>query len=332
MGSFVENYEYLLSRSLNYGGQDIPHGVSPNEYFRDVRAARRFYAACHRGFEKAQRLALQTIRTNRDDGGISGSEKTTRELIIRKAVDGIAYMMAMTETHVMRRLCIHDSIPSLNLSVASDAIVASERLNAESRQTFALVCDLTTFMHIGDLFRIDLRSGQPKIEIIELKSGKINALLLEQLSEYPLGSAGIDAVDADSRIHPDHKAQAKRMLRQKTRMAQAQSVLLHDVGIDPGYQLPIRLSKDAYVLDTYDHFLNDLCDEAVENGYSGGTVQHCVHIAVTYSQRPSMSRETVRNLMHCVVNQHELRSSSSLKKLRSEHDGIIPPQPEVYGR
>src|SRR5260370_23909002 len=91
--------------------------------------------------------------------------------------------MLQYQTHIMRRFCIHPRAPGIDLKTVKAALQEANRLNAESRQTFALLADLTTFIHVADILRLDGRDTG-KLSLIELKSGKVNEVLLSALDSY----------------------------------------------------------------------------------------------------------------------------------------------------
>lgn len=78
-------------------------GESP---FTDVRHRRRFVAACHRAFERAQDQIV--VLLDGLAGEADADERERSELIIRKIADCIAVQMLQYQTHIMRRFCIHE--------------------------------------------------------------------------------------------------------------------------------------------------------------------------------------------------------------------------------
>ena len=63
------------------------------------------------------------------------------------------------------------------------ADIAHQR-NREDRLKFNVVCDLTTAVHIGDLVEVDRTNlTKPSWRVVELKEGKMNAVLSSTIEE-----------------------------------------------------------------------------------------------------------------------------------------------------
>jgi hypothetical protein len=153
-----------------------------------------------------------------------------------------------------------------------------------------LIADLTTFIHVADLLRVDFRHAPARVAFIELKTGRINNILLEQLKDYEPNETSIDRLRHDSTIDNSHRQQAVRMLRQQIRLKQIDEVLTRDKGIDIQLKRPIKLLGPTTALNPYDHYLNELCDEAVADGIAAATLEFCLHLGVAYDEDYDLSR------------------------------------------
>jgi len=256
----------------------------PDILHDSVSAADRkeFIRACHRGFDLAQHTVLELLREVAADGAISPEMREYRSLLLREVMDSIVYTLVGTRMHVLRRLVLHDYPPSVNLDVAQHTLKVADAMNAESRLTFAVVTDLTTSVHLGDILRID-RRGPRRFEVIELKSGKVNKLLESCLGGLPATSESLAVIESDREIPKDYKSQARRMQRQRLRLAQFEEVISHDRGTDPKFQTPIRLSQYTHNLDTYDDALDSLCHDALIHGVAAGTIDEALHLLAVNS-------------------------------------------------
>jgi len=324
MSSFLGAFSDLANKALTYGIKSVPAESLLHNSRKDNKQVKAFRAACHRGFEKAQRQALDLIVRTRADSQLAKEEKIKRELLVRKVIDAVAYTLLMKETHVMRRLSMHDYAPGIDISVVKMALAESERLNAESRQTFALVCDLTTFVHVGDLLRIDCRKGKPKIEIIELKSGRINSMLMDQLRDLDPMCTFTTPLNKENGLPPSQRRQAKRIHRQLRRMAQVQEVLATDKGIDIGFDAPIHLAENHAVVKEYDEVMQKMCDQAVAEQLAGGTIQGCIHIGIGYDEDTNRARESAKVVLSPVLYDQKRKPTEDLKKVAREFDELIP--------
>ncbi|XHR31042.1 MAG: hypothetical protein ACFUZC_10865 [Chthoniobacteraceae bacterium] len=263
--------------------------------FVDKRHQMQFLKACHCGFEKAQNTIVELLAALRSDQNIDRSERMFRELALRKIIDGIAVQLLQGKSHLIRRFVLHDKPPTFELKTVQEALKAANRLNNESRLTFALVADISTFVHVCDILRADHR--ERRLSLIELKGGRINQLLLSELERYKPEKDSMQALETDPRIHPEHRKQAKRMLRQQIRKAQVEHMFSHDEGTDIMLDKPLIFTKEEVQLTHYDELLNTLCTGAREKGFAMGTSNHCIHLAVGYADEPETALCNARRAM-----------------------------------
>jgi hypothetical protein len=304
--------------ALSGGVRSVPlrppsEGGSP---FTDERHRRRFMAACHRAFEKAQDQIVSLLEGLEGEADDDDRERT--ELIIRKIADGIAVQMLQYQTHIMRRFCVHPRAPGLDMKTVRAALPEANRLNAESRQTFALLADLTTFIHVADILRLDGRDAG-KLSLIELKSGKVNEVLLSALESYKPEPDAVKRIASDPAIQEGYKKQAMRMMNQKIRVRRAEEFLGKDEGIDPGLGVPIQLSGPMIYTRSFDSIIDQLCEAARKSGFGAGCVDWCVHIGAGYAPTPA----EVRRLAFASLN-HAIAAEA-----QNRPDGFAAVQQEV---
>lgn len=294
MADFFKQYLAVLRLALDSGWEAQPLSVPRMKANSISRSElRRFVAACHRGYEKAQNRVMEMLEALNNDQAIEEEEKEKRILLLRKIMDGIAVTIFQDRTHLMRRLIVHDEPPKIQLTTLHQAHREANVLNGESHQTFALLADLTTFIHVADILRIDFRSAPPEVSMIELKTGRVNRMLLQQLENYEptedslkrlASDPAFEQLASDPGTLKRYKSQAERMLRQKIRRANIQEIVATDVGRDFDLQMPVVWSKEEAAVPSYDKMLNELCDNARRNGLAAGTVNHCLHFGVGFAE------------------------------------------------
>jgi hypothetical protein len=181
----------------------------PFEEAMTNRAAhRRFIRGCHYGFDLAQRHIgkyvlqieeqinifegdLKKFRSKNKHKAAASLDQIkvlrNRQLVLRRLVDSILYSMLVTsEDHwAMKHLSIEGRVKRIDLVTLPKMIDEAVARNKSDRMSFHLVCDLTTGAQIGDLIRID-RSSPDKApwEVIELKYGKVNAILHQIIESH----------------------------------------------------------------------------------------------------------------------------------------------------
>ncbi len=329
MTDFLDNYKKIIDAAFSWGVNNVPIKVKDGiPSFEDEDHKRKFMSACHRGYEKAQSSIFKAIIENSNNGNISDDVKNYRELVLRKIIDALAFVIMRLEIYIARRLCYHDRPPKIDVNVLFETKKYIDRLNRESRQTFALMADLTTFIHITDIIRIDFRTRSPGVSFIELKTGKINEMLLSQIDKYKPTLESIDLIKDDPLIDIKYLPQAKRMLRQRIRLEQIQQVLKTDEGMDiKGY--PIKLSTETSQVDIYDDLIDKLCDEAMKSGGASGVNQYCLHIGIGYSHNAQKARDNALMGVKYSIYQLKKDNPEGLDEVKSELLKFISPN-ELY--
>ncbi len=278
---FFDRYELLLKTALTNGIKTVglpsdPRNVSPEVW-------KKFRRACHKGYDHAQREIVHMLKANSIDN-VSDEERRYRELLLRKVADAIAFTITGNSMHIIKRLCFHDRIPQLQMENLDRYLSEANRINAENRDKFTLLSDLTTFIHVADLITIDLSRQPRRVQFIELKEGTINAHIAEIVQEYDLSEDSVDKLSLDPRLTNKHqKKQATRVLRQSLRLSQAETAIEKDEGIDIATGMNVRHSSHVYEKDSYDHILRDVCSTALAVGLEAATVNYCLHLGVGWT-------------------------------------------------
>lgn len=320
---FGEDFRQILLAATQWGADAQPLSSKPGAPFRDRSHHRRFMAACHRGFQKAQDRTVEVLQILSEDQSLTDEERTHREYALRRVIDGIAFTMLRTDVHVARRLILHDAPPPMQLDVVRRALVEANRLNAESRLTFALVSDLSTFIHVADVLRIDFREAPPKMELIELKDGQVNTLIQEKLKSYTPTDDALAKLRSDRSIDRRHIGQAERMLRQRIRLNQIDELLTKDEGIDPKLDMPIKLVGPTVGLTFYDDALSEMSSLALERGCAIQTIDHCLHLGVAFDADPATARKRAWSGAVTALNAPPVHPR--ITELREQLDVLVRP-------
>jgi len=322
--NFYKDYMYLLQVALENGINHSPllKNLTTADML-DARTKKRFLSECHRGYERAQNLIINWLEELKNDTSLTSDEKLFRELILRKVSDSMAVVMLQMRKYVIRRLSLHDSIPKVDLAVVREAQKSANKMNNESRQTFALLADLTTFIHVSDIVRIDYRGVKPTLKLIELKSGKVNDMLLEHLENYEPTKESMTNLLSTSTLDEKHKKQAKRMLQQTIRLANIDQILKTDQGTDNASETKIYLSKDVIEEEYFEEFIDELCDKAKENGYASGTVSSCLHFGVGYSPESTLARKNALSALEFAMQSNFVNATTDLEEIYEQVIQVI---------
>lgn len=308
--AFPAQWEAVRRHAFNAGVADVSRLLKSNSR-KEIVA---FYSEIHRAYERVQQTVAELLHENSRAIALSAGEQLHRELLWRKLADGIACTMMHGKTHFMRRMVVSETMSKIDFLRVSEYLKRAKELNAESRQTFALVTDLTSFVQLGDILRIDGRRFPPTLSLIELKSGRVNSKLLEIIDDIAPTEESIRAIERDARIPHNEVKQAQRMLRQNLRIEQVTTTLTHDVGVDPQLKLPIRLSKDQFSTVPYDDVLESLILHARQNGAATTAIDQCVFLGVHYSEYGGDLRRASR-IAHAARLQHKSENESTYHRI-----------------
>ncbi len=99
-----------------------------------------------------------------------------QEMVVRKAMDSIAWQILKYDLTVMRRLYQgHELIDITDSNLESELRYIDKYLE-ENPTGFVLISDLTSFVQVGDVVNLSLQKG---MQIIELKEGKKNGEIFQ---------------------------------------------------------------------------------------------------------------------------------------------------------
>lgn len=292
MDQFLKEYTTIMN-AVGYGHSNKPVVFEDTGKIRNDLSPKKFIAECHRGYEKVQNRVISSIENIRKNDELSNNEKEYRELVLRKIIDHIAFSLLKYETHVARRLGTLNEIQKNDIKTIKEAQKEANKFNHESRQTFALLCDLTTFITVCDILRIDCRTKPPEIKYIELKSGKVNEILLDKIDEYDVDIASINLIKNNGEIDLKYKKQAIRMMNQRIRLHNIQDIIKNDYGIDQDTQKKIVMGENTLQEHQYGDFLNNLLKSAKENSGKivSGMVNYCIHLGACFTENYETSLE-----------------------------------------
>jgi len=149
MKDFLEIYASIVNMALE-GGVEVLSRVSHLTQMTSEDKVQ-FLRGCHRGWDKAQNTVFEQLCDITEDPLLSENQKDYRSLLLRKIIDSIVFTILRGQLHVVRRLALHDFPPGVNLEDTGEILSLVNKLNQESRMTFAVSADLTTPTTIFDI-------------------------------------------------------------------------------------------------------------------------------------------------------------------------------------
>ncbi len=213
-----------------------------------------------------------------------------RQLVFRRLMDGILWVLIWPQRWLLRRLRLEGDIRGVNAGTINPLLEAVNREHSKPDETFLLVCDLTTVAQLGDVIiaQWNPKSNAMKIVAAELKVGPTNKLLHKLLhdSDLPDLNATISKISED--LGSKAAQQATRMARQERWLKDFEHVIATDVGTHPVSGQPFRMTKDAYCSKDYRDEIRALIARAKSAGSAYLTLDECLHLlAVVADDRTS---------------------------------------------
>lgn len=249
LDDFELTVSWLMKVAHDSGGIFLrARGITPERLPENRKAHRTFLQKCHYGFDLAQRQIgklvvdyerkaraltseLKDLRRSRDKRAAEIEAfievLRNRQLVLRRILDSILYAILLPDTWVQRRLTSTEEIRGIDPDVILRTLTEAVERNRADRLRFNLVADLTTVIHYGDLFEVNkLMPSNRKWRLLELKDGRINELILEELERQEKGAVMEDVISSLEAVHgPAVGKQARRMVKQQQRLSELNDIV-----------------------------------------------------------------------------------------------------------
>jgi hypothetical protein len=313
---FEQGIEALQKADLLRDPKELTSVIDGN-----ASAFRRFIRGCHYGWDLAQRKICELVidyelqirkmkqelkqsLRNRNREEIERKRQLidcveTRQVVLRRLADTILYHLFKMQNWIPRRMMLEYRVHDIEPSTLRKTVEMATDLNREERLDFHFAADLTTTVHVGDLVKVSFVSKPAKWSLIELKEGKMNALLSDMIEK---GGGGLtDEHIAKIRDQFGSKAvsQAQRMIRQQDRHREVMRAVETDEGIDIMHKIPIKLKPEEVEIDDYRETIGNLCEKARAEGVAISIVDGCFRlIAVTDGNYEKLGRMGIAHLLY----------------------------------
>jgi len=205
------------------------------------------------------------------DENRTGTEIT----ILRRCIDSLVWTMLGNEHSSIRRLPLNGSPDNLSERNILDSKSASDDINSDPL-AFAVITDMTTFVHTGDLLALIPGRG---ISLIELKSGKKNIEFTEAAefsvrSECPHFDEAFTKNFDKKDIH--HYQRAKRQVLRAKNVVEA---IKTGKGFDNFHQTEVRIQDRNFIPDFYSDRLVELWHKIYNgNNWAIEEINNCLYI------------------------------------------------------
>lgn len=313
---FEKGIEALQNANLLRDPKDLLSVIEAN-----ASANRRLIRGCHYGWDLAQRKICELVidyeldirklkqelkesLRNRNREEIESKKRLihcveTRQVVLRRLADTILYHLFKMQNWIPRRMMLEYRIHDIEPCTLRKTIEIATDLNREERLDFHLAADLTTTVHVGDLVKVSFASKPPKWSLIELKEGKMNALLSDIIEKGGEGLRDEHITKIRDQFGSKAVSQAQRMIRQQDRHREVMRAVETDEGIDIMHNIPIKLKPDEVEIDEYRETVGNLCEKARTEGVAVSIVDGCFRlVAVNDTNYEKLGRMGVAHLLY----------------------------------
>jgi hypothetical protein len=228
---------------------------------------------------RALTARLKAARQARDDTSATVLERKVetirrRQLILRRMMDAIVYIVWGQYVVFIRRLALDDTPRAIDPDILTPIVEQAARLSEQDPYTLYLASDLTTAVQLGDLVEVSVDAHlRWRIRIVEVKEGKVNRILAERLA------AGDSPEHLRETMGEKAAKQAQRMLRQKRRLKGFSNIVHAGQGIDPRTERLLRRTPDGPPTSGYQQELRMLIEKAARAGQPLITIDDCLTLA-----------------------------------------------------
>ncbi|WP_341524133.1 hypothetical protein AABC73_14410 [Pseudomonas sp. G.S.17] len=257
-----------------------------------------FISAVHDGWKLAQKLIAIEVCKNLSEISLLEAQKSDFHIrkdsveksntiekikklslennMLRRFVDSIVWHMLFDEQSTIRRLPMKKHGDNLSIKNIEDIQEVIDQYN-ECPMTIAIMADLTTFVHHGD---IALKSIQGT-SFVEVKSGSKSKVLLDVMEH----SEGLGCKLAETILTKDftrsEKQQYKRTKNQADRAKNLSSTLKTNEGYDQLTGRKVKITETKCEIKYYNKELLDCRKRLEENGtYAISVIDSCLYIGM----------------------------------------------------
>ncbi|KAF6652518.1 hypothetical protein HFD91_21655 [Enterobacteriaceae bacterium EKM102V] len=197
--------------------------------------------------------------------------------VLRRTADALIWGMLNNEHSSVRRLPISGDTDNLSRDSIIDSLIAADELNKDPHR-LAVVSDMSTFVHVGDLVTFSLQHG---FQLVEVKSGTKNMELYEAAEfAFTSGCTQFEKQFLDS-MPPNDIQQFKRIKNQMIRAGNALKAIHTGEGYDNLMKTPVSIEERNYRPEFFNMNIVKLAEE-VKAGkkWAIDVIDECVYIGV----------------------------------------------------
>ena len=285
----------------------------------DIHQQTRFYQQVHEGWKKAQQLVkieildiqneileikLKVKNYNRKNNRQRAKELNNiitllegRKLKIQFAINSIIWTIFNFQHHILRRFFLNNNINNIEERTLSKTFEFIDKENEDPNKC-AICCDLTTFMHVGDVLIIDFNQKQVSpITLIELKKGEINEKCDNVLTQFFQTDCPRNLYYNIREFGKGELDQLMRMARQQLRSAHVLTAINKGEGVDIATDMLIKIPDEEFIIKNYFELILEMHKElSDEKHWVIRDIDNCLFLGLYNDQM--MSEVGFKGWMH----------------------------------
>lgn len=219
-------------------------------------------------------------KTQKDECIASIELKKMEIRVLRRTADALIWGMLGNEASSVRRLPIKAGLDNLSKENIIDSLIAADELNRDPHR-LAVVSDMSTFVHVGDLVMVSLQDG---FQLVEVKTGAKNNELY-QAAEFGFTSRCPHFEENFLKDKPAKDSQQfNRIKNQMIRAGNALEAIYTGKGYDNLMQSPVVIEDNDYQAEFFSANIIKLAEE-IKSGktWAIDVIDECVYVGV-YSE------------------------------------------------
>lgn len=197
--------------------------------------------------------------------------------VLRRTADALIWGMLGNEASSVRRLPIKSELDNISKENIIVSLIAADELNKDPHQ-LAVVSDMSTFVHVGDLVTVSLQDG---FQLVEVKTGAKNMELYEAAeSAFTSGCTQFEKYILEGKPPKDIQ-QFNRIKNQMIRASNALEAIYTGEGYDNLMQSPVIIEDRNYQAEFFSTNIIKLAEE-VKSGkkWAIDVIDECVLVGV----------------------------------------------------
>lgn len=229
---------------------------------------KKFLTASHQGMNAAQKKIVEIIQS---DELLTDSH----HVLFTGIADAMAWQLIGQQLCHARRFFKEHPPVNLKESNFESVVHCAEEMARREPGSISIISDLTSFVQVGDLLKMD---SHGRLTVAEVKEGTKNHEILDFMTFYSETPCS-HAFDHFAQQHGESGVeQLGRMFRQAERMGHVTEVMRKGKSVDPDTKQVIHIPDEFVYISKWDEELNEILKNCDAKGWGWNVVDDCLFI------------------------------------------------------